>query len=160
LKDSLQLLNIYGYETKEKTVGIKFPSISTFALASDPSLKAYAHASASATCLLGKNLRNFDFFISHMRLCVFNKFDALAVSDLGTEYKTFLNERNELEALKLSLSIIQSTRKDIEELKTKTKEFMQTFPESFENDFKGKEEVLDNVIKKIYKHWLDLLKES
>jgi hypothetical protein len=157
VKDSLQLLSVYGYAAKDKTVGIKFPPISSFALAVDSGLQKYADSSVSAPCLLGKQLRNFDFLLSHMRLCVFDKVDALTCSDPEEACQTFLNAQNELKALKLFLHMVQVTQKNLEELKNKTEKALGKIPEVLEEDFKGKDEVFNNITKRIYKHWLDLL---
>lgn len=157
LKDSLQLLTVYGYVTRDKTVGIKFPNISEFALASAPELKNYQEFSLSTLFLFGHKLKNFDYFIAHMRLSVFNKWDAINISDLAEEHKTFISGRNELDALKLALHLVKKTRSDLDSIKSKIHSVIKKMPQVLDQDFKGKDEVLDLMEKRIYKYWLDLL---
>jgi hypothetical protein len=160
LKDSLQLLTIYGYKTQEKTIGICRPKLSPFSIALNKDLEKYEDFSQDNPFLFGLNLDQFSYFLSHMRLSAVSKYDTLFISNLQDECTSFINGANELKALEIGLVCTHTTRENLEKIKAKFASISNIIPQSFVEDFEVKFKILDNLEEKINEHWNTILKNK
>lgn len=157
LKDSLQLLSIYGYSSDEKTIAITRPPLSPFAIALDTDLRGYQAFSEEHPFLMNESLNNFDYFIAHFRLCALSKYDSLFVKDLATEYKKWINAENELNAVKVALICLRETKKHLEGIQEKLGNVSKDLPRAFRDDFQAKFNILEKLHEKLYKHWFKII---
>jgi hypothetical protein len=157
-KDSLQLLTIYGFVSEEKTVAITRPPISPFSVALDSELEGYKAFSEECPFLLNEELGNFDYVLSHLRLCALSKYDTFFIDDLNSQYRKFINAENEYSAIKIGLICIRETRKHLEEMLEKINKNCKELPPAFQNDFDEKFKILNKLHRLFHEHWYDMLK--
>jgi hypothetical protein len=160
LKDSLELLNIYGFCAKEKTISIPFFPISSFCTALDSDFENYQQFTESNEFLLNKTLHNIEHLIAHFRLCVLNKKDVLFVNDIGKDFKTLINMENEHKAIKLLLLCIKTLHEKIKKIKENYTEITGVLPDKYEEDINMKQEILKKLTEKICVYWMKFLKDD
>ena len=160
LKDSLELLNTYGFCAKEKTIAIPFLSISSFCTALDPSLKEYRQFTEGNEFLVNKTLHNIDHLIAHFRLCVLDKKDVLFIDDIAKDFKVFINMNNEHRAIKLLLLCIKTLHEKIKKTKENLIQITGVLPDKHEEDINIKQEILKKLKEKIYVYWIKLLGDN
>jgi hypothetical protein len=160
LKDSLELLNTYGFCAKEKTVAIPFLPISSFVVALDSDFKKYQEYTKGNEFLVNKTLHNIDNLIAHFRLCVLDKKDVLFIDNITKDFKTFININNEYRAIKLLLLCIKEIHKKTKETKENLIQVTGVLPIKYEKDINMKHEILEKLTKKLYVYWMKLLDDS
>jgi hypothetical protein len=160
LKDSLELLNTYGFCAKEKTIAIPFLSISSFCTALDPSLKEYRQFTEGNEFLVNKTLHNIDHLIAHFRLCVLDKKDVLFIDDIAKDFKVFINMNNEHRAIKLLLLCIKALHEKTKKTKENLIQITGVLPDKHEEDINIKQEILKKLKEKIYVYWIKLLGDN
>lgn len=158
-KDSLQLLTIYGFVSDEKTVAITRPPISPFSVALDSELEGYKAFAEDCPFLLNSEINNFNYVLSHLRLCALSKYDVFFVDDLNNQYRDFINAENEYNAIRIGLICIRETRNHLEEMLEKIDKNSKGLPASFAADFECKFKILDKLQRLFEEHWFSLLKE-
>jgi len=160
LKDSLQLLTIYGYETKEKTLLVARPPISTLLVAANPDLEDYHAFSKEHPFLFRDELNGFEHFLSHFRLMVFDKND-LAITNRTVGIDTpFVNGDNEYKAVKSALMAVNETEKYFNKMFETFKEIVPDVPEHFWKEYEVKTKILLALREKIHQHWKNLVIEN
>jgi len=158
LKDSLQLLSIYGFVSDEKTLTIYRPNVSPFAIAIDSDLKRYQSFSEEFPFLISKELNNFNSFIAHFRLTVLKKYDTLFVEELNESYKQVINGENELQSVKLAFACVKETEKHLNKIIAQIKSVIEVLPKEFHDDFEAKFEIIKALNERLEEHWNDLIK--
>lgn len=160
LKDSLELLNTYGFCAKEKTIAIPFLPISSFCTALNPDLKEYQQFTESNEFLVNKTLHNTDHLIAHFRLCVLDKKDVLFIDDIAKDFKILINMDNEHRAIKLLLLCIKALHEKTKKTKEDFIQITGVLPDKHEEDINIKQEILKKLKEKIYVYWMELLSDS
>ena len=160
LKDSLELLNTYGFCTEEKTVAIPFLPISSFAIALDSEFESYQLFTKGNEFLINKTLHNIESLIAHFRLCVLSKKDILFIDNIAEDFKTFINIENEYKAIKLLLSCIKVIHEKIKKTKESLTQITGVLPDKHEEDIRIKNEILKKATKNIYIYWVKLLEDN
>ena len=160
LKDSLELLNTYGFCAEEKTVAIPFLPISSFAIALDSEFESYQLFTKDNEFLINKTLHNIESLIAHFRLCVLSKKDILFIDNIAEDFKTFINIENEYKAIKLLLSCIKVIDEKIKKTKEGLTQVIGVLPSKHEEDMHMKNKILKKTVKYIHVYWIKLLEDS
>ena len=160
LKDSLELLNTYGFSAEEKTVAIPFLPISSFSIALDSEFEKYQLFTEDNEFLINKTLHNIESLIAHFRLCVLNKKDILFTDNIAEDFKNIINIDNEHRAIKLLLSCMKIIHEKIKKTKENLTQITGVLPDKYEKDINMKNKILKKATKKIYVYWIKLLKDG
>jgi hypothetical protein len=160
LKDSLELLNTYGFCAEEKTVAIPFLPISSFVIALDSEFEKYQLFTENNEFLINRTLHNIESLIAHFRLCVLDKKDILFVDNIAEDFKTFINVENEHRAIKLLLSCIKVIDEKIKKTKEGLTQVIGVLPSKHEEDMHMKNKILKKTVKYIHVYWIKLLEDS
>ena len=159
-KDSLQLLNTYGFSSKEKTLAIPKPPVSSFAIALDPELQVYQQLSNHNPFMVYESVHNTDYLLGYLRLCTLSKIDILNIQDIHEEHKKIINPSNEHKTVKLALLCIEEITNQIQTIKKRMLKVIDPIPSSWEEDLNVKFEILKNLKKKVYVHWLKMIDDD
>ena len=160
LKDSLELLNTYGFCAKQKTIAIPFLPISSFCAALSSDLKKYGQFTEGNEFLVNKTLHNIDHLIAHFRLCVLDKKDVFFIDDIAKDFKVLINIDNEHRAIKLLLLCIKALDEKTKKTKEKLIQITGVLPDKHEKEISVKHEILKKLKEKIYVYWMKLLDDS